>query len=364
VPHPARRISLTTATAPTRFYALAAVPTLGDDVARSWVQLLKTGDFWDPRYDSFSVTGEMLNQMVENFGLMGRAVAGDYDHQASFGSTEANGWVEELEVRAEGAELWALVAWLPETAEAIRAGKWRYISPEFAFAQQSETGENLGPALLGFALTNRPFLEGMAEVSLTVSRRLPMEAGTFLFTTREPRVRKETTLMDPKELARALGLPEDTPHAVLLTRARELGDSTRVVLSRDDHAALVARADAGDAAVEQARTEKRDQVIAAAVAAGKLAPALEAPTRLAYDADPDGTTAALDALPVNPAFKAAGLDKEKAQSVVPTQVDSDAPWSERIHALAIQKQQQDPALSYRDAVMAAEVESPRPVAAA
>ena len=65
-----RRIRLSTATAPERYFAFAAMPT---DIAagvETWIQLFKTGDFWDPRYGDFSINGEHLERMAANFRVV------------------------------------------------------------------------------------------------------------------------------------------------------------------------------------------------------------------------------------------------------------------------------------------------------
>ena len=69
----------------------------------------------------------------------------------------------------EYAELWADVEWTETAAGYIRAGEFRYISPEWDMDYRSEkTDTKIGPALLAIGLVNRPFLSGMAPVELPV----------------------------------------------------------------------------------------------------------------------------------------------------------------------------------------------------
>jgi len=69
--------------------------------------------------------------------------------------------------KAPHAELWADCDWTPRAQEYIRAGEFRYISPEFDLDWQSEKDEgHKGAALLAIGLVNRPFLSGMAPVEL------------------------------------------------------------------------------------------------------------------------------------------------------------------------------------------------------
>ena len=65
------------------------------------------------------------------------------------------------------AELWAEVHWTEKAQGHIRAEEFRYISPEMDLDYVSEKdGNRVGAALLAIGLVNRPFLNGMAPVSL------------------------------------------------------------------------------------------------------------------------------------------------------------------------------------------------------
>lgn len=67
----------------------------------------------------------------------------------------------------EYAELWADVEWTEAAASYIRAGEFRYISPEWSMDYTSEkTKEKIGFAVLALGLVNRPFFAGMADIVL------------------------------------------------------------------------------------------------------------------------------------------------------------------------------------------------------
>jgi phage I-like protein len=129
--------------------------------------------------------------MVENFKT-GKYPQGstklpaDYNHGTSHASStdegKAAGWVVDLELRADGDELWAQVEWT-ETAAALIDGKeYQFTSATFSFDYtNSNGGEEIGPTLLAFALTNRPVVHGMQPVALALADpgavRLATEPG-------------------------------------------------------------------------------------------------------------------------------------------------------------------------------------------
>ncbi len=165
------------------------------DAAGSWVQLVPAGTFHgrDGRGPWHTEGPEHLQSIVD----VTRQLAGsqdlvvDFDHQSIFSATPgvgglapAAGWVKELAVREDG--IWGRVEWTEEAQSAIRAGKYRYISPVFYHSKQS--GKVMAIRLAG--LTNLPNLD-LAEVA----------ASSLIFPT-EP---QEDTM---KKILAALGLAE------------------------------------------------------------------------------------------------------------------------------------------------------------
>lgn len=64
-------------------------------------------------------------------------------------------------------EMWAEVHWTDDAAEYIRNEEYAYISPEFDLDYMDpKSGNRVGAALLAIGLTNRPFLKGMARVTV------------------------------------------------------------------------------------------------------------------------------------------------------------------------------------------------------
>lgn len=329
---------------------LAAVPLAIEAGETTWIQVLKTGSFTDQRYGDFSVTVEDMATMVANFHRLNRPVPGDYDHSFTQGEgSRACGWTRGLEIR--GGELWAEVEFTPTAAAQIRSGEYRFISPEFSFAYMNERGENIGPALMAWALTNRPFLEGMAEVTLAVAgdgRTLWCAESTT----------KERS-MDPKELRKRLGLGEDATDEQVLARAGELVTLAQprpdaVILTHADHQTLVARADAGDQAVRELHNQKRDVLLDQAIRDGKIPPAMRPSLALAYDADPAGVTSTLDGMDKNPALHTIGLNADQAHTQHTD--DQGQPIGQRLETRALALMQATPGLGYEDALIRADRE--------
>src|SRR6185312_13034632 len=142
------------------------------DAATSWVQVAKTGKFTDPRYGNFTITRSDFARWIQNFekvsladGHLGLPVDKDHSPEKK-GETEAVGWVKKLEVRGDDKELWGLVEWNVLGKELIAERRYAYISPSYSNNLSTETGSKVGTALVGIALTNRPFLQ-MATVNLS-----------------------------------------------------------------------------------------------------------------------------------------------------------------------------------------------------
>jgi hypothetical protein len=113
---------------PGRVRFLSQSVQLADGATQTWVTLTRTGDFSDPRYGKFSITPDMLGQMVSNFDkrVLGQDVFIDVSHKPSDG---AAGKVMKLSV--EGGRLRALVEWTPFGVDAIKQRGFTYLSAEY-----------------------------------------------------------------------------------------------------------------------------------------------------------------------------------------------------------------------------------------
>ena len=147
------------------------------DSETSLIQVFKSGKFTSSRYGEFKLDGRLFREMISNFEE--NRVPIDFNHGSLDKNSEAAkaaGWVQSLEMQGTGnsATLWATVTFTPKAREMIEAGEYRFVSPEFVFNWKSpEDGEDKGAKILAIALTNRPFLPGMAELKLVDSEGNP-----------------------------------------------------------------------------------------------------------------------------------------------------------------------------------------------
>lgn len=250
----------------------------------------------------------------------GRPLAIDYDHATDLAAPQgrpapAAGWITGLEARADG--IWGKVEWTEDGAKAVAAKAYRYLSPVFAYAKN---GGAIGK-LLRAALTNAPNLDLTA-----LNQRLSIGEAHMTF--------------DPAKLNK-LGLKADaTADAVLDTALAAIGTATA---AQDQVAAalgLKSGAGAGEVMAalntvlsaakspdpaqfvpaEQVKTlqaqlgaiqkerseEKAKTAVDAAIAAGKLVPALRDWALELHAADPAKLDAFIKDAPVVVAPGSAG----------------------------------------------------------
>ncbi len=139
-----------------------------DGGPRSRIVVAKLGRFQSKRYGRFSIGTDDLDGWKRNLtGQFGGRVPIDLDHSPERGrGSEAAGWITGLE--RDGDRVMADVEWTPLGEAAIRERRYLYVSPTFTSSYKGEDGGDLGRALIGAGLTNRPFLrEGMPTLSLS-----------------------------------------------------------------------------------------------------------------------------------------------------------------------------------------------------
>lgn len=152
--------------APGRTRFLSQAIELADDARTSWVTLTRTGDFSDPRYGRFSITLDMLNEMVRNFEqrVLGQDVFIDVSHRPSDGAAG-----KVLRLTVDSGRLRALVEWTPFGIDAVRSRGFTYLSAEFSERfQDNEHQKQHGCVLLGAGLTIRPVIKQLDPVQLSV----------------------------------------------------------------------------------------------------------------------------------------------------------------------------------------------------
>ncbi|MHB0874563.1 MAG: phage protease [Anaerolineae bacterium] len=278
------------------------------EAGQGWAQVLRVGRFTHRAYGDFEVTAEHLDTMVRNFreGVRPKPptrLAVDYNHESG---GKAAGWIAGLETRAGGAELWASVEWTEEAAMGIATKAYQFTSAEFAFAyQDKESGEDRGPTLLGMAITNRPFVEGMTPLSLSeqsgraVIAALPAEQRPRALAAlglSEPNPSRRRT-MEPKEILAILGLSEGTDP---LAAVRTLSETSKAVTTERDtlRVQLTETTTERDALKLKLAEANRDALIARFEGEGKLTPAMRDGWAKAMALkDPDGLVKLMETMP-------------------------------------------------------------------
>jgi phage I-like protein len=338
----------------------------------SWIQIAKVGSYSDPRYGKFSITPKDFSKWIANFnslnkvdGRLGLPI--DVDHRPETqGNTEAAGWLTDLQIRAGGTELWAKAEWNDLGTELVRNRRYAYISPSYVANYKDETGKEHGTALLGVALTNRPFLS-MATVSL--SRHVQTSTETYT----------PTEMPYPKSLLDALKLSEDADEATVLAKIVELTATPEpqnktladlakaegaIVLSASDFASLAKDAADGKAAATSLKEMRFENAFTAALNDSKGArvlPAQKDNYKKLFDVDADTCISLIESLPnlvnAQPVGSGAGKDDtaqlsaEHDPEVFATDDDS-----VKLDNTAQQLMAADSSLTYGDAVARAMVQ--------
>lgn len=133
------------------------------------IQVLKTGNFFDPRYGKFAITRKLFSEMINNFkkGTLNKEVSLDYIHQ---GEDKAAAWfkdVYEKEIPG-GHGLFAKVELTGSGKVSLSQKDFKYVSAEFDPKwKDNEKGDYHGCVLEGAGLTNRPVIKGMQSIQLS-----------------------------------------------------------------------------------------------------------------------------------------------------------------------------------------------------
>ena len=227
-----------------------------------WVQICREGRYKGHHSSPVvELSREMFLKVVENFradpaykpGPDGKGqegvVAFDYEHASEApatsgsipqGGAPAAGWVLDLDIRQgpDGkAELWALAEFGAKALEQIRAKEYRWTSVAiWPKAVHPETGEQIGPRLTSVALTNQPFVRGMAPIAAAAhAAQLWADPGHppdgLLPTSADPNTSRDDTMSEQKtpelivKLAAAFGV-DSSDELAILAAAKEAKPAT------------------------------------------------------------------------------------------------------------------------------------------
>lgn len=140
-----------------------------------WNQLAKIGSWAGHASGPFQITSKEVREMVANFkATRNQRVPIDFEHASEQDPTlgtiptegaPAQGWIIDLQDRGANG-LWGLVEWLEPARTYVRDGKYKFFSPAIRFNSRDRTsGADVGARLTSGALTNNPFLDGMAPMA-------------------------------------------------------------------------------------------------------------------------------------------------------------------------------------------------------
>ncbi|HKO22517.1 MAG TPA: phage protease [Candidatus Eisenbacteria bacterium] len=134
-------------------------------------EILKTSppDGWLYKGEVMKITRSDLEQIVANWKKYPREIPLDYEHGSAYdgpvGSAIAAGWLRDLEIQGD-----ALVGTFELTDRAtewVSNGEYRLTSSEFNTNYvHPEAQEPIGMYLLAVGLTNRPFVNGLAPMTM------------------------------------------------------------------------------------------------------------------------------------------------------------------------------------------------------
>lgn len=154
------------------FFADGEAPTVGHTTEN---QIARLGTFLGHPQGPVAFTPEVFAQIEKNFAAMRNGeIPGDFEHtserlppRAATDGVPAPFWIKGVRTKKGGAELWATFEWVdPKAVEYVRSGQYKYLSPAIKFTAKSrETGLPIGAVLTSVALTNHPFIDGLAPVT-------------------------------------------------------------------------------------------------------------------------------------------------------------------------------------------------------
>ncbi len=151
-------------------------------VAVSVIQIAKLGAFQGHHAGPFEFTAAVFDEIIRNFNATANSqIPIDYEHASETMNSDvmqngapAIGWLKSLENRGKDG-LWGTVEWMDAKAvDYIRSGRYKFFSPAVMFgAVDPVSGKNIGAAIVSGGLTNRPFLDGMAQVTASANGATP-----------------------------------------------------------------------------------------------------------------------------------------------------------------------------------------------
>lgn len=172
-----------------------------DGIEAKWVQVAVEGEFLGyggPDHPGFEITRRTFEEVIANlrshpsfhmgpdgFGDEG-VIPWDFSHASEQRPTEGSmpmvgapsqGWSSDAQIRngASGkAELWMLTKFGEPARTYVLSGQYKWASVALAFESvDNVSGKPTGAVITSIALTNRPFIEGMAQLAAEKTHGAP-----------------------------------------------------------------------------------------------------------------------------------------------------------------------------------------------
>ncbi|MFO8008607.1 MAG: phage protease, partial [Candidatus Brocadiia bacterium] len=221
-----------------------------DAAAPRWVMLARVGTWLGHPGTPEIIGPEELKSALDYFqrhhAAHGADLVIDYHHAsvlapAAGATAPAAGWVQQMELRADGTELWGRVLWTAQAARAIGRRQFRYLSPVLRFgAPDRVTGQPVPMAIHSVALTNTPFLTELKALNHDQpNEQSAAKDGGAQLTTAQGGERMSLL----ENLCQALGQePEQVASRLGLDPAAEDGAVARALVANADGAGAVSPA--------------------------------------------------------------------------------------------------------------------------
>ena len=230
---------------------------MGDEPKPVWIQIAKVGAFRGHPQGPFVIDRATLSDIKRNFdSTTNRSVAIDYEHASEQDPTKgsipltgapANGHITDMELRDGGDTLWGLTNWTEIARNQIKTGAYKFFSPAIRFNSKDRvTGKTIGAMLSSGALTNKPFLDGMAAMAASETIEVTETIAIEVEET-EIEVETEAEVTEPSDVEETAAMT-DTPDGV--TTMADNKDKDALVSLQNTVSELTIRLTAAEAAVE------------------------------------------------------------------------------------------------------------------
>lgn len=145
-------------------FTFQEIPKIADDDDSRTidVQITPEGKWYHAEYGEVEFDDNKFDSALDYFKRSpAKEINGDYDHKSGPSSGKGKSLFRKI-----GQGLWSTVKFTKRAWESIKNGEYRHISPEISFNRIDKfTGKRIPMRVTGFAITNKPFFEGMQPLT-------------------------------------------------------------------------------------------------------------------------------------------------------------------------------------------------------